>query len=183
MKPKHSKYKNTGILFELLTRQITSETISNSPPKSVGILRKFFGKKTTLLKEYQIYHALLNKKFDKDVFNSVGKVLELYAEDHPHFNTGITTEDTGYEHLIYIGAQGGEYKEHTDSDDFFPRVLTCSFILNDNYDGGDFVFFSGTYKIPPKAGSAVVFPSNFCFPHAVTPVTNGDRHAVITWIR
>tara|TARA_R100000406_G_scaffold31254_1_gene20503 strand:- start:1626 stop:2171 length:546 start_codon:yes stop_codon:yes gene_type:complete len=125
----------------------------------------------------------LDKKFDKDVFNSVGKVLELYAKDHPHFNTGITTEDTGYEHLIYIGAQGGEYKEHTDSDDFFPRVLTCSFILNDNYDGGDFVFFSGTYKIPPKAGSAVVFPSNFCFPHAVTPVTNGDRHAVITWIR
>ena len=66
MKPKHSKYKNTGILFELLTRQITSETISNSEPKAVGILRKFFGKNSTLLKEYQIYHALLNKKFEKE---------------------------------------------------------------------------------------------------------------------
>ena len=63
MKPKHSKYKNTGILFELLTRQITSETISNSHPKAVGILKKFFSNNSTLLKEYQIYHALLNKKF------------------------------------------------------------------------------------------------------------------------
>ena len=37
--------------------------------------------------------------------------------------------------------------------------------------------------VKKKVGSAVVFPSNFCFPHAVTPVINGDRHAVITWIR
>ena len=56
------------------------------------------------------------------------------------------------------------------------------FILNDNYDGGDFVFFSGAYKVPPKGGSAVVFPSNFCYPHAVLPVSGGDRHAVITWV-
>ena len=66
MKPKHSKFKNTGILFELLTRQITSETISNTPPKAVGILKKFFSGDSTLLKEYQIYHALLNKRFEKD---------------------------------------------------------------------------------------------------------------------
>jgi|TARA_R110001592_G_scaffold1751_1_gene10419 hypothetical protein len=66
MKPKHSKYKNTGILFELLTRQITSETISNTPPKAVGVLKKFFNNSSTLLKEYQIYHALLNKKFKKE---------------------------------------------------------------------------------------------------------------------
>ena len=66
MKPKHSKYKNTGILFELLTRQITSETISNNSPKAVGILKKFFSNNSALLKEYQIYHALLNKKFNKE---------------------------------------------------------------------------------------------------------------------
>ena len=65
MKPKHSKYKNTGILFELLTRQITSETISNSQPKAVGILRKFFGNNSALVKEYQIYNALLNKRLKK----------------------------------------------------------------------------------------------------------------------
>ena len=84
MKSKHSKYKNTGILFELLTRQITSETISNSQPKSVGILRKFFGKNTTLLKEYQIYHALLNKKFNKDT--SANVLIETLINAHSKLN-------------------------------------------------------------------------------------------------
>ena len=70
----------------------------------------------------------------------------------------------------------------TDNFDFFPRVLSCSLILNDDYEGGDFAFFGGEYIVPKKAGSAVVFPSNFCFPHAVLPVTEGDRHAIITWI-
>jgi hypothetical protein len=128
------------------------------------------------------YMMPLDYKFDNDLFKAVGKVLKMYKDDHYYFGTGLTTEDTGYTHLIYVGSQAGEYKEHTDHGDINPRVLTCSFILNTDYDGGDFVFFNGQHKIPPKAGSAVVFPSNFCFPHAVTPVTNGDRHAIITWI-
>ena len=68
----------------MLTRQITSETISNSQPKSVGILRKFFGKKTTLLKEYQIYHALLNKKFNKDT--SANVLIETLINAHSKLN-------------------------------------------------------------------------------------------------
>ena len=87
MKPKHSKYKNTGILFELLTRQITSETISNSEPKAVGILRKFFGKNSTLLKEYQIYHALLNKKFEKE--SSATVLIETLMNAHSKLNKSI----------------------------------------------------------------------------------------------
>jgi len=84
MKPKHSKYKNTGILFELLTRQITSETISNNNPKAVGILKKFFSNNSALLKEYQIYHALLNKKFDKEANATV--LLETLVNAHNKLN-------------------------------------------------------------------------------------------------
>ena len=84
MKPKHSKYKNTGILFELLARQITSETISNLLPKSVGILKKFFSQKSTLLKEYQIYNALLNKKFNKDT--SANVLIETLINAHSKLN-------------------------------------------------------------------------------------------------
>ena len=87
MKPKHSKYKNTGILFELLTRQITSETISNSPPKAVGILKRFFGNDSTLLKEYQIYHALLNKKFSKEANATV--LIETLANAHNRLNKSV----------------------------------------------------------------------------------------------
>ena len=87
MKPKHSKYKNTGILFELLTRQITSETISNNSPKAVGILRKFFSNNSVLLKEYQIYHALLNKKFDKEANATV--LLETLIGAHNKLNKSV----------------------------------------------------------------------------------------------
>jgi len=84
MKPKHSKYKNTGILFELLTRQITSETISNTSPKAVGILKKFFSNNSNLLKEYQIYHALLNKRFNKEANATV--LLETLINAHNKLN-------------------------------------------------------------------------------------------------
>ena len=66
MKLKHSKYKNTGILFELLTRQLTSDTIAGTRPKSLDILKKYFNSKTELLKEYKIYHTLATKKYKKE---------------------------------------------------------------------------------------------------------------------
>ena len=66
MKVKHSKYRNTGILFELLTRQLTSDTITGNQSKSLSFLKKHFNSKTELLKEYKIYHTLATKKYDKD---------------------------------------------------------------------------------------------------------------------
>ena len=60
MKQKHSKYKNTGILFELLTRQLTSDTIAGNRPKSLSILKKYFNKKQTLNEEEE--KGLLSEK-------------------------------------------------------------------------------------------------------------------------
>ena len=126
----------------------------------------------------------LNKEFDKEVFTAVAKILDLYKNDFKYFELGLNAEDTGYIHLLYKSSEQGEYKKHTDHFDLFPRLLSWSFILNDNYSGGNFSFFDGEdeYMPPNKAGSAIVFPSNFCFPHAVLPVTKGERHSIITWI-
>jgi DNA mismatch repair ATPase MutS len=66
-KPKHSKFKNTGILFELLTRQITADILANkesSPAKN--ILFKYFSENKELGKEWQLYHFLLNEKAKSD---------------------------------------------------------------------------------------------------------------------
>jgi len=56
---KHSKYKNTGILFELLVRQVTSDMMSNQDSKSVLIIKKFF-KGTEMSKEYGLYNTIIN---------------------------------------------------------------------------------------------------------------------------
>jgi len=120
------------------------------------------------------------KKIDDKLYKIINHLLEQYLKEYDSLGYVQIKEDTGYMLLRY---KIGDYvKKHVDTSSEQHRTLSCSLILNDNYDGGDFVFFGGKHKVPPKAGSAVVFPSNFCFPHAVTPVTNGDRHAVITWI-
>lgn len=65
-KIKHSKYKNTGMLFELLTRQITSEIISGTESVATNILKSFFNKNTELFKEYGLYKTLSEEKFSSD---------------------------------------------------------------------------------------------------------------------
>jgi hypothetical protein len=63
-KSTHSKIKNTGILFELLTRQITADTmtgVKNSP--ALKIIKEYFAAKTALAKELVLYQTLLNEQF------------------------------------------------------------------------------------------------------------------------
>jgi UDP-N-acetylglucosamine transferase subunit ALG13 len=65
-KLKHSKYKNTGILFEMLVRKLTSETLSSNKTVTVDIIKKYFGKNTELSKELQLYNALLKEHFKSE---------------------------------------------------------------------------------------------------------------------
>ena len=84
MKVKHSKYKNTGILFELLTRQITSDTISGTSSKSLDFLKKHFNTKSELLKEYKIYHTLVTQKYKKE--NQATILIEELVKAHNNLN-------------------------------------------------------------------------------------------------
>ena len=62
-KLKHSKYKNTGILFEMLVRKLTSETLTSNKSVTIDIIKNHFGKNTELSKELQLYNALLKEQF------------------------------------------------------------------------------------------------------------------------
>jgi len=57
---KHNKFKNSGLLFELLVRQITTDTLSSKESPAVNILKKFFVK-TELGKEYKLYDTVLKQ--------------------------------------------------------------------------------------------------------------------------
>ena len=58
---KHSKYKNTAILFEMLVRKLTSETLTSDKTVTVEIIKKYFGKNTALSKELQLYNSLIKE--------------------------------------------------------------------------------------------------------------------------
>ena len=66
MKIKHNKYKNTGILFELLVRQITSDTVSGKNSPAINLIRKYFSK-TELAKEHKLYQTLVDSKVINEV--------------------------------------------------------------------------------------------------------------------
>ena len=67
-KTKHSKIRNTGILFELLTRQITVDVLNNDKSASAAkILKEFFNKKTQLGKEYELYRVLTVENYTSEI--------------------------------------------------------------------------------------------------------------------
>ena len=66
-KTKHSKIRNTGILFELLTRQITVDVLNNDKKGSAAnILKSFFNKNTELGKEYELYRVLTVENYKSE---------------------------------------------------------------------------------------------------------------------
>jgi predicted 2-oxoglutarate/Fe(II)-dependent dioxygenase YbiX len=118
----------------------------------------------------------IRKKIDNDIFNSAGLAIKKYNEK---FSLAEIEEDSGYELLRY--KEGQFYTQHTDSFKARPRAVSCSFALNDDYEGGEWGFFNREMVIKVPKGSAVLFPSNFMYPHEIMPVVKGTRYSVITW--
>ena len=84
MKVKHSKYKNTGILFELLTRQLTADTIAGNKPQALTIIKKYFSGDSALLKEYKIYHTFISQKYKED--NKATMLIDTLIKAHGKLN-------------------------------------------------------------------------------------------------
>jgi hypothetical protein len=59
-------------------------------------------------------------------------------------------------------------------------IMTALGLLNDEYKGGELVFFEDTV-VPFNAGEIKVFPSCFLFPHRIEPVTEGTRYSFVSW--
>ena len=78
---KHNKIKNVGVLFELLTRQITSDTINGvDTPAALSIVKEFFNKTSYLTKELNLYKALQQQKYKKE--SRAEKFIDLVILEH-----------------------------------------------------------------------------------------------------
>ena len=84
-KLKHSKYKNAGILFELLVRQVTADILNgNEDSKANGILRKYFSENTELGRENSLYRVIIEEK-TKDQ-SSADRLLETVLRTRKKIN-------------------------------------------------------------------------------------------------
>ena len=79
-KIKHSKFKNTGFLFELLTRQITLEVINGTEEKAKNIMAEFYGKGSELAKELRLFNLLINEKYSTN--DKAEKFINAILEAH-----------------------------------------------------------------------------------------------------
>ncbi len=109
MKVKHSKYKNTGLIFELLVKQIAADTLSRKDSPAVKILKKFYTGNTSLVREFKLYDFVLKNKGigQKKAESIISTIVELSRKiDTP------TLSKQKYE-LIK------ELKNHYNLEDFF----------------------------------------------------------------
>ena len=83
---KYSKLKNTGVIFELLVRQITNDTLEGlKKSAAVNIIKEFFKKSTTLSKELQMYQFLQKEKFKSQ--DKADKLIEAVLTEHDKLNS------------------------------------------------------------------------------------------------
>lgn len=109
------------------------------------------------------------------------EVIVKYKTDFPLFSVGRTTD-----FRINKYGKGGFMSRHVDNIHHshgqqygYPQVSALLY-LNDDYDGGE--FYVADKKFCPIKGSAIIFPSNFMFPHEAKPVTKGTRWSIVTWL-
>jgi predicted 2-oxoglutarate/Fe(II)-dependent dioxygenase YbiX len=89
---------------------------------------------------------------------------------------------------------GGHYSPHVDGESLWQtpdgeliwkkstdRDISMVFYLNDDYEGGDFVFPDLKIRVRPEPGMLVCFPSNHHYRHGVEPVTKGQRYSIVSW--
>ena len=109
---KHSKFKNTGILFELLVRQVTSDMITDRDSKAVRIIKKYYSG-TELLKEYNLYTTIL--KAPKLTESKAESLVNTVLEESKKLDSDILNKE---KYLLIK-----EIKKHYDVENFFKAKI------------------------------------------------------------
>ena len=125
---KHSKFKNTGILFELLVRQVASDTLSTDNSEAVRIIKEYFSTKTQLGKELQLYQTILKERFNSE--SKANRFIDAVLSSRKKLNKGKLRREKY--NLIK------EIKEHYDLEKFTKarvdnyRTLASTFTIFEN---------------------------------------------------
>jgi hypothetical protein len=117
---KHSKVKNTGILFELLVRQITTDTLNGTDKSpAIAIIKEYFGKSTTLKTELHLYQTLLKEKHDTE--HRAEKLVDLVLKERAKLSLTVLRREKynlikeikqNYNVEEFFKAKIGKYKQN-----------------------------------------------------------------------
>lgn len=111
MKIKHSKYKNTGLIYELLVRQVASDTLLSEKSPAIPLIRKYFGGKSYLGRENTLYEIL--NKYTGTTSEKAETIINTVLEA----SRKLPQEELRQLKYNLIA----EIKNHYNLDDFFSR--------------------------------------------------------------
>jgi len=140
------------------------------------------------IRNCQLQNILEPKTFGEKIITNyikskIFQITEAYKQKNPYLDINkISQLDIlKYEHNSYDAG----YKYHTDFDvTAQARHISISITLNSDFEGGEFIFDfdENIVQYPQNVGDALLFPSNFLFPHQVNKITKGTRYALIAWV-
>ena len=144
------------------------------------------GKLEFVVDESRTSEAIPAKDLKTDI---IGTIRKIYTQViGPHYQSKIEWFETP-EVLRY--REGGEYQVHSDAHNWdreekvwkrgLDRDLSVLLYINDDFEGGDVYFPNCNFRVKPRRGMLVSFPSDWRYTHKATPVTSGVRYAVVSW--
>jgi predicted 2-oxoglutarate/Fe(II)-dependent dioxygenase YbiX len=126
-----------------------------------------------------------NSISDKIFFKHVDKVIQQHYSHYKFKFPYIKTSTLNQIDLLKYEV-GGKYEIHTDHCHQAQRTLTFILNLNEDYDGGDFVFYNQDNtemkRVNCKTATCIMFPSNFQYAHRIEPITKGTRYSIVAWL-
>jgi predicted 2-oxoglutarate/Fe(II)-dependent dioxygenase YbiX len=122
---------------------------------------------------------------DKIFFKHINKVIQQHYSHYKFKFPYIETSKLDQIDLLKYEI-GGKYEIHTDHAYQAERTLTFILNLNEDYEGGDFVFYNQNNtemkRVKCKTATCIMFPSNFQYPHRIEPMTKGTRYSIVAWL-
>lgn len=134
MKIKHSKFRNTGLIFEILSKQLVMDVLSTGTTNSSKIIKKHFNKNSELFKEIGLYQSLLTPKIS---LKSIPKLVDVVVNEYKKLN---------HEQL-----RKEKYNLISDIKKYYPDINTVFSIKTENYQklGNIYRLFEYSPSIAP----------------------------------
>jgi hypothetical protein len=127
------------------------------------------------------------------VFGGVKEIFDHAVKDIINPFYGFEVHSSEIPQILSYSV-GGHYKPHIDGEAIWctprgekiwkksvDRDISLVFYLNDDFEGGDFVFPELKVRVRPEPGMMICFPSNHHYMHGVEPVTKGKRYSIVSW--
>ena len=123
----------------------------------------------------------IGQEFLRNISNMFFTYFDPIEKDYMK-DYGIFSEWHDTFGILKYGA-GQQFTNHIDDHPMYHRRMSTVYYLNENYTGGEINFprFNITFK--PKANQMLMFPSTYVYNHSVSPVTEGTRYAVVSWLK